>query len=289
VKILDHAGLSALAIVCILSGCASTQKIAGQPADPKQIGDLGARDFGIKWEDRLVGGEARGVTAVTDGATTLTTRAGNRVFILHNRKVFPPSDETAFGGTDGELASTGTRLLLASGARKEEIAEVRVLQQFTRGGELVGKEVKMLPPERSHRTLVISRRVAGVEVVSSRLILNLDNAGRAAFMELAWPDISRDVLDRAVRYRELVAAKKFTAPRVEGAEMEAVQAVVLHSPAVGFYNDAMAAIRVIYRPLVKEMGRKAVRYVDERGEDVELPRDVDRPREQLLRRGERKQ
>jgi hypothetical protein len=50
--------------------------------------------------------------------------------------------------------------------------------------------------------------------------------------------------------------------------------VLLNSPAVGFYNDTAAAIRVIYRPTAKQVGQKAVRYLNERGEDVALPRDA---------------
>jgi hypothetical protein len=251
---------------------------------------LGAKNFGIKWEGRLVGASERGVMAVTDGVTTLTTRAGGRIFIIHNRKEFPPSDQMAFEGSNAELTSIGMKLLQAAGANKDEIADAKVLQQFTQSGETLpgGKEVKVQPPQRSHRTLMISRRVVGVDVESSRLTLNLDRAGRVAFMELAWPDISREVLDRAVRYRELTA-NKFAAPRLEGAEVESVQPVVLHTPAVGFYNDATAAIRVIYRPNAKQVGQKTVRYVDEQGKDVELPRDVDRLREEPVRRGERKQ
>ncbi|HJV97214.1 MAG TPA: hypothetical protein VJ608_14305, partial [Albitalea sp.] len=140
---------------------------------------------------------------------------------------------------------------------------------------------------KSHRTLMITRRIADVDVVSSRLMLNVDGAGRVAFMELAWPDISREVLDRAERYRKMVESQ-YVAPRLEGAEVESVQPVVLHSPAVGFYNDATAAIRVIYRPTARQVGQKAVRYVDERGEDVTLPRDVDRLREEPIKREEGK-
>jgi hypothetical protein len=133
--------------------------------------------------------------------------------------------------------------------------------------------------------LLIGRRIEGVDVVSSRLMLNVDSSGRAAFMELAWPDISREVLDRAVRYRKL-SESEYVARRLDGAEVESVQAVVLHSPAVGFYNDATAAIRVIYRPNANQSGQKAVRHIGERGEDVKLPRDVDRPREEAVKRTE---
>ena len=45
-----------------------------------------------------------------------------------------------------------------------------------------------------------------------------------------------------------------------------------------------AAIRVIYRPAATQVGQKAVRYVDEHGVDVTLPRDVDRVREGAVKR-----
>jgi len=289
-KTLIYSGLSALVLSVLLSGCAMEPK-----ADAKQLDDdqanrlaaLGTNDFGIKWQGRVVGAGEHGVSAVTDGVTTLTTHTGHRVFIIHNRKEFPPSDKTAFSGSDTELKSIGIKLLRGAGVKEEEIADVQVLQQFTQSGaiEPSGKEVKVLPPEKSHRTLVISRRVEGVDVVSSRLMLNVDGAGRVAFMELAWPDINREVLDRASRYMKLAESRQVV-PKLEGAEVEAVQAVVLHSPAIGFYNDATAAIRVIYRPNAKQVGQKAVRYIDERGEDVILPRDLDRPREEPLKRVE---
>lgn len=50
-----------------------------------------------------------------------------------------------------------------------------------------------------------------------------------------------------------------------------------------------AAIRVIYWPTAQQTGKKAVRYIGERGEDVALPRDVDRPPEEPVKRVERKQ
>jgi hypothetical protein len=289
-KTLVYIGLSALVCGCLLSGCVSPPTIDSRQLDDKQAKELaaiGANNFGIKWEGPLVGAGEHGVSAVTDGVTTLTTRPGNRIFIIHSRKEFPPSDKNSFTASDAELKSIGMKLLLAAGAREDEIAEVRVLQQFTQSGETQpgSKVAKLLPIQKSHRTLLISRRVKGIEVVSSRLMLNVDSGGRAAFMELAWPDISSEVLDRAARYMKL-AENKEVAPRLEGASVESVEAVVLHSPAVAFYNDATAAIRVIYRPNAKQVGQKAVRYIDERGEEVILPRDVDRLREEPLKRAE---
>ena len=128
----------------------------------------------------------------------------------------------------------------------------------------------------------------GVEVISSRLLLNVDSEGRVGFMEVAWPDISPNVLERAALLRQ-VADDRYAAPRMEGAAVESVQAVILHTPAAGFYNDATAAIRVIYRPTSPQIGQKAVRFVDEKGQDVQLPRTIDSPREEALKRAEPRQ
>ena len=102
-------------------------------------------------------------------------------------------------------------------------------------------------------------------------------------MELNWPDVSREVLDHALALRKSVDAG-LAAPQIEGAQVESVQPVLLNSPAVGFYNDSVAAIRVIYRTNDKQVGKKAVRYLDERGADITLPRAIDPLREAALSR-----
>lgn len=282
-----YSRLAAVVMVCVLPYRAEAQQMEEKPTN--DLAALGAKTFGIRWEGRVVGATERDVMAVTDGVTTLTTRHGSRIFILHNRKRFPPSEHMAFSGSDAGLKRIAMRLLLASGAKEDEIADIKVLQQFTQSGEAIpgSNALKLLPPQRSLRTLVVSRRISGVDVVSSRLTLNLDHTGQVAFLELAWPDISREVLERALHYQKLIVSG-YKAPPLDGAEVEATEPVVLHSPAVGFYDDATAAIRVIYRPIAKEVGQKAVRYVDERGDDVKLPRDVDPPHEEATRRVEAK-
>lgn len=288
-----YVGLSVVLMAGVLSSCSSQPKVDSRQVDEKQVKELAAvatDKFGIQWKDRVRGAEKHGVMAVTDGVTTLTTRTGSRVFIVHNRKEFPPSDQTEFKGSDAELKSIGIKFLKASGAKEEEIADMRILQHFTQVGEKIAdsKEVRLGVPQKSHRALLISRRIAGVDVISSRLLLNVNGAGGIAFMELSWPDIDRDALERAARLQK-TAGNRYIAPQLEGAEIESVQPVLLHSPAVGFYNDTTAAIRVIYRTNAKQVGQKAVRYIDERGEDVALPRDVDRLHEEPVKRVERKQ
>jgi hypothetical protein len=269
--------LSAVLIAAILSGCAS------EPRDPRQLdekqvhklAEVGAKKFDILWNGHLVGARDQGVMAVTDGVTTLTTRAGSRTFIIHNRKEFPPSENNEFKGSDAELKDIGIKFLIASGVKQEEIGDAQILQQFTQVGEKIAGsgQIHVQEPAKSYRTLLVHRRVEGIDAVSSRLVLNANSAGRIAFMELSWPDIHSDVLEHASKLREIVG-RRYVAPPLAGAEVEDVQVVLLNSPAVGFYNDTAAAIRVIYRPTAKQVGQKAVRYLNERGEDVALPRDA---------------
>lgn len=125
-KVFNYAGLSALVMALVLSGCTTPREKDTRQLDEKQVNELaalGARDFGIKWEGPMVGAGEHGVMAVTDGVTTLTTRAGARIFIIHNRKQFPPSDQVAYEGTDVEFKAIGTKLLQAAGANKDEIAD----------------------------------------------------------------------------------------------------------------------------------------------------------------------
>jgi hypothetical protein len=57
--------------------------------------------------------------------------------------------------------------------------------------------------------------------------------------------------------------------------MEAVEAGVIHSPAIGFFMDISAAIRVIYLGQEPSVGRKPLLYLDRHGSPVVLPRDIE--------------
>ena len=271
-----------------LAGCAPKAKSDPRQlteAQARELADVGTKQFEIQWTGPPKGAGEHGVAAVTDGVTTLTTHTGYRVFIVHNRKEYPPSDSNAFQGTDEELKNIGVKFLKACGVRAEEIADLQVLQQFTQLAERSadGKSVRVEAPRKSYRALLVNRRVGGVDAPSSHLLLNVNAAGRIAFMELNWPDVGREVVDRAAQLRKLLDSG-YAAPRIEAAEVESFQPVLLNSPAVGFYNDSIAAIRVIYRASAAQVGQKAVRYIDERGADVTMPRDIDRPREATLTR-----
>jgi hypothetical protein len=132
----------------VLAGCAPKPKrdprqLSDEQA--KELADAGAKQFGIHWTNAPKGAGERGIAAVTDGVTTLTTHTGYRVFIVNNTKEFPPTDTTAFKGSDDDLKNIGLKFLKAAGAPAEEIADVQVLQQFTQLAEKSadGKSVRL--------------------------------------------------------------------------------------------------------------------------------------------------
>ena len=253
--------------------------------ETRRLQDLGAKAFSIRWHGRVVGASERGVRAITDRETTLTARPDFLGYIVHSKPAIEAKGAKPFGGSDGALRDRGLKMLAAAGAERAEILEARVLQQYTQAGQhdpRAGRTV-LGKPTKDRRTLLVTRKVAEVPVISSHLRLDLDRAGAIALMELSWPVIPPHVIEEAKRFRE-AATRDFKAPPMEGAVVESAEAVILHSPVASFHDDVAAAIRVIYRPEREGVGKKAVRYVDAEGRDIAMPRETDPLREERLQR-----
>jgi hypothetical protein len=251
----------------------------------KRLQDLGTRTFLIQWKGRVAGAEERGVTAVSDGNTTLTVREKARAYIVHNKQATKAADPVGFRGSDGAMREIGLKLLSVASDDRNQIADVRVLQQYTQTGTHDPKRgtVKVDAPQKSRRTLLVTRAVDEIPVISSRMMLNLDRNGRIALMELSWPEIPAKVREEAQSLRASLQ-RDFTLPPMEGAVVESRDVVIVHSPAASFYDDVRPAIRVIYKPENPRMGKKPVRYVDSGGRDVELPRQFDPVKEERVTR-----
>ena len=253
--------------------------------DAKALADFGTKAFGIHWNGQMRSAVEKNVQAVSDGTITLTTRKGSRTYIVNNKKLTSSPAQLDYAGKDADLQKIGMRFLQAAGVNRAEISDVRVVHQTTQTAlrDPTASGFKLDKPKSGAPTLMVARQIDGIPVISSRTVLNVDRIGNVAFMELSWPDIAPEVVDRAQRLRKIASAQ-YQAPRVEGASVESVQAVILHSPAVGFYDDATAAIRVTYRSDSQTTGKLGVRYLDEGGKEVAMPRQIDLPREEPVQR-----
>ena len=269
----------------LIAACLSTSARAAEALDAettRKLQALGSEAFAIAWKSRVRGVSERGVAAVSDGQTTLTAREKFLTYIVHNRAATQGKDTVGFAGDEGRLREAGLRALRVSGAERGEIGDVRILQQYTQQGER-GKAARIDPPQKSRRTLLVTRKVDDIPVISSRLALNLDRSGKIAFMELAWPPIPAAIREEAKGLRTALA-RDFSPPAVDGATIESREVVILHSPGMSFHEDVRAAIRVVYKPERPDIGKKPVRYVDAMGRDVELPRATDELKEPAVTR-----
>jgi hypothetical protein len=196
-------------------------------------------------------------------------------YIIANRKAV--TDGGFFTGSDDELRRRGVDLLKGLGIDPKEVAEIKVLQQFIQRG-LVNRQTRQMraePPRRDQRMLWATRAVNGIPVWSSRLLLTLDRQGRIAYFEMVWPRIDPKVLNDAQRLQRI--GTNFRAPEVANAKPEQVGAGILHSAAIGFFNDQTAAMRVIYRANRREIGKKPVYYLTAEGRPVAMPRNIEAP------------
>ena len=108
---------------------------------------------------------------------------------------------------------------------------------------------------------------------SSSVKLGLTHTGNVGRLELHWPTLPAYVVREADVLRTLVR-RGFKPPALRDAGVESIEVGMLHSPAIGFFMDAAAAIRVIYRGKDESIGRKPTLYLDRHGQPVAMPRDI---------------
>jgi hypothetical protein len=95
-------------------------------------------------------------------------------------------------------------------------------------------------------------------------------------MELHWPKIPKYVMTEAHRLKYKVE-HGWQPSKQKGAIVELIEAGIVHSAALGFLMDIYPAIRVIYAPEDKRMGRKLTLYLNRDGKAIPNPREFDIP------------
>lgn len=180
--------------------------------------------------------------------------------------------EGVFRGPEDEQIAYCRELCERLGIAPDEIARADVLREFGQAVQIDPKthEVVDTTPRRELRTFVhVERRVKDVPVWSSHLTFGLTAQRDIGFLELHWPDIPEAVIREARRMTEMVCSR-WRAPEQTVAEVESIEAGIVHTPAVGYFFDVHAAIRVIYRSLDQNIGRKPMYHFDRHGEPVRL-------------------
>ena len=139
-----------------------------------------------------------------------------------------------------------------------------------------------MTPARELRSFVyVERKAEDIPVWSSHLAFGLTAQREIGILELHWPDLPRPVIREAGRLKEMVRSG-WRAPDQTVAAVESIEAGIVHTPAVGYFFDVHAAIRVIYRSLDPDIGRKPAYHFDRHGMPVRLRRASELLRELAL-------
>ena len=112
-------------------------------------------------------------------------------------------------------------------------------------------------------------------VWSSYATLGLTSDGQVGRLEVHWPDLPEAVVEEGAFLQKLAGRRVEDCPRWPVRAPEAVEAGIIHSPAIAFFMDIAAALRVVYRGDDPRVGRKPTVYLDRHGGPVIRPRDID--------------
>lgn len=202
----------------------------------------------------------------------VSRRLDSRTLFVQDLRDGREREHAGYRGPEEGLTKVAMRVFEVLDLPAKEASQWAVLNEHTQTASVRnGENVDIGKPQESAKLLRLSRRVEDLPVWSSNLLLRLTAQGGIAFLQVHWPEMTQTVIKEACRLSYLVE-KGWNPPPVEGASPEAVEAGILHSPPIGFLMDVHPAIRVIYEPSNRWLGRKPTRYFDRAGREVPDPR-----------------
>lgn len=254
----------------------STQ-MQGADAQVKQLDDLARNVLKLDLGKAPESGAARNMVGLRSDQLVFSHRVDSRTYFVQDNRYGVYKESGIFQGSDADLMNRSREILRQLGIPEDEITRAVVLKEKYQTGKVDPKTRKVSPGEiqDGRRMADFSRNTEGVPVFSSRALIGLTRQSGIGLMELHWPAIPKADVSRAKRLQALIR-RGWRAPSLKGARVESVEAGIIHSPAVGFVMDIYPAIRVIYASDDRNLGKRPVRYVDENGRSVSVPRQFEK-------------
>jgi hypothetical protein len=219
-------------------------------------------------------GSTANVSGVRTRTRTFSRRLDSRTVFAHDERCGYGRKAGAWTGDDDTARDACRRVLAALEIPDDEIAALDVVSEMGQVAQRVDEtEFRISEPTTLRKLARATRAVEGVPVWSSHAMVGLTETGEVGTLEVHWPELPAAAVKEANMLGSLVSPG-FEAPKLDLALVEAVEAGIVHSPAVGFHLDVIPVIRVIYLGDEPAIGRKAMLYVDRHGELVEAPRDI---------------
>jgi hypothetical protein len=252
-------------------------------AEVEQLRGLAEGVLGLRLGTIVQSGAAANVAGLRTANVSLSRRLDSHTYFAEDLSYGADKKAGVFEGPDEEMLARSAAILDGLKIRRDEIRDLVALQEHTQAGFFNDQTGRLEAQEvrQGRRYAEASRAVAGVPVFSSRAVVGLTRAGGVGLMEVHWPQIADETVREALHLQEIVK-QGWRPPDQPGAQVESVEAGIIHSAAVGFVMDVYPVIRVIYAPTDSRMGRKAALYLDEKGESVPQPRQFEKSDEAPL-------
>jgi hypothetical protein len=220
-------------------------------------------------------GSAANVSGVRSKTLTFSQRHDSRTLFAMDTRYGHLRKLGAWTGSDRTAVAACRRVLRAAKVPRGQIETIDVLSEYGQVAERASEGDFHLHEPSLLRKVARARRVIdGIPVWSSYTSIGLTADGEVGWIELHWPDVTSAVIKEA---HLLVALLKhgYELPELPDARVESAEPGVIHSPAIGLFMDAAAAVRVTYTGVNPAVGRKATLYLDRHGEPVAHPRDIE--------------
>jgi hypothetical protein len=220
-------------------------------------------------------GSAANISGIRSKHRRFSRRHDSRTLFATDARYGQLRELGAWTGADRTAVAACRRVLRAAKIPPREIETIDVLAEYGQVAEGVSDEEPQLHEPAVIRKLARARRtVNGVAVWSSYASVGLTAGGDVGTVEVHWPELTLATLKEAEILGALVR-RRYEPPELPGARPESTEAGVIHSPAIGFFMDITAAVRVVYVGEDPNVGRKATLYLDRHGEPVARPRDIE--------------
>jgi hypothetical protein len=248
-------------------------------AELKLFRKLGTDAFGLRFDKITFSGAEANLVGIKTKYTSFSKRLDSRTYFVHDARYGTGKNEGIFRGSDKDYFKFCRDILKQLKIPSSEIAGQVLLKEQTQQASIDRKTGKVAkePVQDGKYFARLMRQVDGLPVWSSVMVLGLAAKQRIGYLQLHWPEISEVVILEAHRLAHMVK-RGWKPPEQPGASVESVEAGIVHSPALGFFLDTHAAIRVIYEGERGVHRQKPVYFYDRHGRPVPIPRQIEHPK-----------
>src|SRR5579859_968879 len=245
-----------------------------------QLRRLASEVFGLQFGRKVESGLQANFIGIRSEQVSFSARLDSRTYFVQDSRFGVGHQAGVFKGSKKEYVQASRAILKGLGISRSEIdkSDVLIEQGRVASVDREANRVEMEDVQEGKRLVRLTRQLESLPVWTSSMMLGLSRKGRVGYLQLHWPEIPAHLVHEGHRLAYQVE-HKWAPPELPGSKVEAVEAGIIHSPAIGLLMDIYPVVRVIYGGLEDRFGRKAVLYLDRSGKPVPNPRQAELPLE----------